>query len=66
MVINLYYGMNTPMVKVVTKYFILIDSFTPTNSIRLHLSLGKLCSFIQLSPMMKLFTSASSLRRDAS
>ena len=28
--------MNTPIVKVVTKHFILNDSFTLTNSIRLH------------------------------
>ena len=29
--------MKTPIVKVVSNHFILIDSFTPTNSIRLHL-----------------------------
>ena len=37
MTINIYYGMNTPIVKVVSNHFILIDSFTPTNSIKLHL-----------------------------
>ena len=38
MEVNIYYGMNIPIVKVVTKHFILIDSVTLTNSIRLHLS----------------------------
>ena len=47
--------MNTPIAIIVSKYFILIDNFTPTNSIRLYLSWSKLCPFIQLSPMMKLF-----------
>ena len=37
MTINIYYGMNTPIGKVVTKHFILTDSFTLTNSIRLPL-----------------------------
>ena len=39
--------MNTPIVKVVTKHFILNDSFTLANSIRLHLPWG--IPFIQLS-----------------
>ena len=37
MTINIYYGRNIPIVKVVTKHFILIDSVTLINSIRLHL-----------------------------
>ena len=37
MAINISYGMNTPIGKVVTKHFILIVSFTLTNSIRLPL-----------------------------
>ena len=37
MTINIHYGKNIPIVKVVTKHFILIDIVTLTNSIRLHL-----------------------------
>ena len=37
--------MNIPIVKVVTKHFILIDNYTPTNSIKLHLSWNELCAF---------------------
>ena len=45
MTINIYYGMNIPIVKVVTKHFILIDNYTPTNSIKLNLSWNELCAF---------------------
>ena len=37
--------MNIPIVKVVTKHFILIDNYTPTNSIKLNLSWSELCAF---------------------
>ena len=37
--------MNTPIVKIVTNHFILIDNYTPTNSMKLNLSWGGLCIF---------------------
>ena len=37
--------MNIPIVKVVTKHFILIDNYTPTNSTKLNLSWSVLCIF---------------------
>ena len=45
MTINIYYEMNIPIVKVVTKHFILIDNYTPTNSTKLNLSWSVLCIF---------------------
>ena len=44
MEVNIYYEINTPIVKAVSKYFILIDNYTPANSIKLHLSLDELNS----------------------
>ena len=32
MEVNIYYKINTPIVKVVSKYFIAIDNYTSTNS----------------------------------
>ena len=37
MEVNIHYGMNTPIVRVLTNQFIVIDNVTLTNSIRLHL-----------------------------
>ena len=45
MTIKIYYGMNTPIVRIVTHHFILIDNYTPTNSIKLNLSWSELCVF---------------------
>ena len=60
--------MNIPIVKVVTKHFILIDNYTPTNSTKPNLSWRELCIFylIDLRNEAVHIDVSRLMRRDAS